>query len=84
LNTAFFLTYGVNHRTSFFNSKPYFSENFASDLTGRMKMDRQIANNPLFRTQTQMENLMRTLIKTMTEIEKWDKLFTPESNNIAN
>jgi hypothetical protein len=34
----------VDHRTPYFSSTPDYSENFASELSGRMKIARVVAN----------------------------------------
>ena len=44
VNNQFYLTYGLDHRTPYFSSTPDYSENFASDLSGRMKIAREVAN----------------------------------------
>jgi hypothetical protein len=45
MNTPFFLTYGLDYRTLYFSLNPDYRENFASDLSGRMKIAREVANN---------------------------------------
>jgi hypothetical protein len=44
MNTPFFPMYGLDYRTPYFSSTPDYSENFASNLSGRMKIAREVAN----------------------------------------
>jgi hypothetical protein len=44
MNTTFFLTFGLDHRTPYFSSTPDYSENFASELSGRIKIAGKVAN----------------------------------------
>jgi hypothetical protein len=42
MNTTFFLTYNLDYRIPHFNSKPDYNENFKSELSGRMKIAREV------------------------------------------
>jgi hypothetical protein len=48
MNTTFFLTYGLDHRAPHFSSGPDYSKNFASELSRRMKIAREVTNKHKF------------------------------------
>ncbi len=62
MNTSFFLIHILDHRTIFFDSTPDYSDNFASELTGRMKIAREMANKhlPMNWTTTKKQSTIST------------------------